>query len=45
MVYILAATALAILLLIFESNYTLPGLGIILLGIPVYYIAKSRMRI
>ena len=43
MVYILAATALAILLLIFESNYTIPGLGIILLGIPVYYIARRRM--
>ena len=45
MIYILAATALAILLLIFESNYTVPGLGIILLGIPLYYIAKRRLRI
>lgn len=45
MVYIVVATALAILLLIFESNYTIPGLGIILLGIPVYYIARRRMKI
>ncbi|HRO46853.1 amino acid permease [Agriterribacter sp.] len=45
MVYILAATALAILLLIFESNYTIPGLGIILLGIPVYYLARRRLSI
>lgn len=40
LVYILAATALAVLLLIFESSYTVPGLGIILAGIPVYYLAK-----
>lgn len=40
LIYILAATALAILLLIFESSYTVPGLGIILAGIPVYYLAK-----
>lgn len=35
--YIVMATGLAILLLFFETQYTLPGLGIILLGIPVYY--------
>ncbi len=45
MVYILTAAALAILLLIFESNYTIPGLGIILLGIPVYYIARRRLSL
>lgn len=43
MVYIVTATALAVLLLIFESRYTIPGLGIILLGIPVYYIARRRL--
>lgn len=43
-VYILVALALAILLLIFQTNYTLPGLGIILLGIPVYYITVSKNR-
>lgn len=37
-VYILIALALAILLLFFEAKYTLPGLGIILLGVPVYYL-------
>lgn len=45
MIYLLAATALAILLLIFESNYTIPGLGIILLGIPLYYLAKNRLKV
>lgn len=44
MVYVLAATALAVLLLIFESGYTVPGLGIILLGIPVYYMARRNLK-
>ncbi|HRQ51743.1 MAG TPA: APC family permease, partial [Agriterribacter sp.] len=43
-IYMLTAAALALLLLIFESKYTVPGLGIIVLGIPVYCIAKRRMR-
>ena len=42
LIYILAATVLAILLLIFESSYTVPVLGIILAGIPAYYFAKRR---
>ncbi|CAL1520188.1 amino acid permease [Chitinophaga sp. MM2321] len=42
MVYIIVALSLAALLLVFETNYTLPGLGIILLGIPLYFIAMSR---
>lgn len=36
-VYVVIALALAVLLLVFETNYTLPGLGIILAGIPIYY--------
>jgi APA family basic amino acid/polyamine antiporter len=40
--YIVTATILAILLLIFETNFTLPGLAIILLGIPVYYLIVSK---
>jgi len=43
-IYILVATSLAMLLLIFETNYTLPGLGIILLGIPLYYIALRQKK-
>lgn len=42
MLYIVVAVGLALLLLIFEANYTLPGLGIILLGIPLYYISRRR---
>ncbi|RPE09567.1 amino acid permease [Chitinophaga lutea] len=40
--YILVASALAILLLRYEPEYALPGLGIILLGIPLYYIALRK---
>ncbi|MBC9912416.1 APC family permease [Chitinophaga varians] len=39
MIYVVVALSLAALLLIFETNYTLPGLGIILLGIPLYFLA------
>ncbi|MGF6850795.1 APA family basic amino acid/polyamine antiporter [Chitinophaga sp. W3I9] len=40
MIYIIVALSLAALLLVFETNYTLPGLGIILLGIPLFYLTK-----
>jgi APA family basic amino acid/polyamine antiporter len=43
-IYVLVASTLALLLLIFETNYTLPGLGIILLGIPLYYIALRQKK-
>jgi APA family basic amino acid/polyamine antiporter len=39
LIYVVVAISLALLLLVFETNYALPGLGIILLGIPLYYIA------
>ena len=40
--YILVASGLAVLLLIFEMNFTLPGLAIILLGIPVYHLLVRK---
>jgi APA family basic amino acid/polyamine antiporter len=40
--YILIATILAFLLLVFEMKFTLPGLAIILLGIPVYYFVVNK---
>ncbi len=40
--YIIIASGLALLLLIFEMNFTLPGLAIILLGIPVYHLLMRR---
>ncbi len=39
--YILAAAAISIDLLIFKPRYTWPGLLIVLLGVPVYFIWKK----
>jgi basic amino acid/polyamine antiporter, APA family len=41
--YIVAATAIAVDLLIFRPAYTWPGLGIVLLGVPVYFL-WTRMK-
>ncbi|WP_346318778.1 amino acid permease [Chitinophaga sp. YIM B06452] len=43
-IYILVALSLAILLLIYEPRYAIPGLGIILLGIPLYFFAKKELK-
>ncbi|RYD82469.1 MAG: amino acid permease [Sphingobacteriales bacterium] len=37
--YIILAVAFCVSLLIYKSEYTVPGLGIVLLGIPLYFIA------
>ena len=42
-IYILFAAAISIDLLIFKPQYTWPGLGIVLLGIPVYFVWKKRI--
>jgi len=39
--YILSTVTIMIILLIYKPNYTFPGLGIVLLGIPVYYLWKK----
>jgi len=39
-IYILTTTFIMIILLIYKPNYTFPGLIIVVLGIPVYYIWK-----
>lgn len=38
--YILAALAICVDLLIYKPTYTWPGVGIVLLGVPVYFIWK-----
>ena len=43
-IYVLVALSLAILLLIYEPRYAIPGLGIILLGIPLYLFAKKELK-
>ncbi|MCU1257171.1 MAG: amino acid permease-associated region [Bryobacterales bacterium] len=40
--YIVAAGLIEILLLIYKPNYTFPGLGIVLLGVPVYYLWRRK---
>ncbi len=43
-VYILTTISIMIILLIFKPDYTLPGLGIVILGIPVYFLWKKYNR-
>ncbi len=40
-VYILTTSFIMVILLIYKPNYTFPGLIIVLLGIPVYYLWKK----
>jgi basic amino acid/polyamine antiporter, APA family len=40
--YIVAAGVIEILLLVYSPNYTWPGLGIVLLGVPVYYAWRRK---
>ncbi len=37
LLYVLLAGAICILLFLFKPTFTWPGLGIVLLGIPIYY--------
>jgi APA family basic amino acid/polyamine antiporter len=41
-IYIVAAGTIEILLLAYKPNYTWPGLIIVLLGVPVYFIWKPK---
>lgn len=41
--YILLATAVMVILLIYKPAYTWPGLFIVILGIPVYYLWSRRI--
>ena len=40
-IYIITTVGIMIILLIYKPNYTFPGLGIVLLGIPVFYLWKK----
>ncbi|HLN20070.1 MAG TPA: amino acid permease [Bacteroidales bacterium] len=44
LIYILTTTSIMIILLIYKPDYTFPGLGIVLLGIPVFYIWRKLNR-
>jgi basic amino acid/polyamine antiporter, APA family len=39
--YIAAGTLIEVLLLLYKPNYTWPGLIIVLLGVPVYFIWRK----
>ena len=39
--YILTTLTIMVILLIYKPNYTFPGLGIVILGIPVYFLWKK----
>ena len=43
-IYILMGIAFCILLLIYQREYTLYGLGIVLIGIPIYYISQRNIQ-
>ncbi|RYZ18449.1 MAG: amino acid permease [Chitinophagaceae bacterium] len=44
LLYILMGTAFCILLLMFQKPYPYYGLGIVLIGIPIYFVALSRRK-
>jgi APA family basic amino acid/polyamine antiporter len=43
-IYIIGASIICISLFIFKSKNTWPGLGIVLLGIPLYYAALKQKK-
>lgn len=42
--YILLASIISILLFIYKPSYTYPGLGIVLVGIPIYYVVIQAKK-
>jgi APA family basic amino acid/polyamine antiporter len=43
-IYILITVSIMIILLIYKPDYTFPGLGIVLLGIPVFYLWRKSYK-
>jgi APA family basic amino acid/polyamine antiporter len=43
-IYIITTSFIMVILLIYKPNYTFPGLILVLLGIPVYYLWKKFSR-
>jgi APA family basic amino acid/polyamine antiporter len=43
-IYILTTITIMVILLIFKPDYTLPGLGIVILGIPVFYLWRKHAK-
>jgi APA family basic amino acid/polyamine antiporter len=36
---------ISVILLIYKPNYTLPGLGLVLLGIPVFFLWNRKKNV
>ncbi len=45
MLYVIAASTICISLLIYKPKFTFPGLGIVLLGIPIYYFVWKHKHV
>jgi len=43
-IYILLAAAICVSLLVYRPLYTWPGLGLVVLGIPLYYIVQKKYK-
>ncbi|HUX58817.1 MAG TPA: amino acid permease [Bacteroidales bacterium] len=43
-IYVLTTLFIMVILLIYKPNYTFPGLGIVLLGIPVFYLWRKNIK-
>jgi len=44
-IYILTTITIMVILLIYKPSYTFPGLGIVILGIPVFYLWRKFNRV
>jgi APA family basic amino acid/polyamine antiporter len=42
--YVVMATFICINLIAFKPEYTIPGIGIVVLGIPVYYLINLKKK-
>jgi APA family basic amino acid/polyamine antiporter len=43
-IYILMGISFCLLLIIYKPQYTWPGLIIVLIGIPIYFVALARKK-
>jgi APA family basic amino acid/polyamine antiporter len=43
-IYVMTTVTIMVILLIYKPNYTFPGLGIVLVGIPVFYIWRKHNK-
>ncbi len=44
-IYIFTTLTISVILLIYKPNYTLPGLGLVLLGIPVFFLWNRKKNV